>query len=904
MPKKKQSMFQNLIFKLIDQIIKKAKMVLVVAFALTLVFGYFMSQLKLDADLLTLLPEEKESVKNLNKLAKKFGGIGYVLIGIEMKNVAAAKRFAGDFSKEVEKLPDVRYVDYRIPKEFFEDRALLFMDLPDLWVIYNRLNKKIKLEKKLANPFYIDLLGEKYKLDFTDLEDKYKNKDDSKQSLKEYYISKNKQMLVIFIKPKFLSARLERAKQFIDSIKKIEKKINPQKYHPSIKVGYAGRYKKKIDESAVISQDLYVTSIVALILVTLIILGYFRKWSAIIIIGLPLVMGVVWSFGLAKLFIGHINIITGFLIAILMGLGIDFGIHFLNRYFEERRKGKSSYDAIHIMLSQTGRATLTAAVTTAAAFFVLLIAKFKGFSEFGLIAGLGIVSCYISMFTVLTALLVILEKMKWLTFVKKKKKKETKVKSVFKYNYLIIIISIMFLVFSINSISKIPFEYDFSKLQGTGLKSYALEKKIYKMFDISLSPSVVIAKDPIEEQKIFDAYDRRIKELNTIKKEYKKLSSIYLNLSKYPAKKIPSYKMNVYKRAYQVFKQKAVPKGQIKDSILINEYKNLAALYNKLNNYKDKIISIEMSKGLKKQGEILKVLIKDKGSTIDFVNSLCLYIPKQQNAKLKVMRKIGKLLKDESLKTVKGKEKSELNTLREKVAVGPITRANLPWETRRTFMGINKKSTEIFMLVFNGVDLSDGNNIKRYASEIVGLEILLNGQKKRVSASGETIIFNDILQLIAYEGLLILIISAFVVFLIVLLDFKKIGNTLLVLLPLMMGITWMLGLMFIFKIKFNFLNVIVLPIIIGIGIDHGVHVFHRYKEEGDSYIPYVIKHTGSAIFMSSITTMVGFSSLLWASHKGLNSVGQLALIGVGATFIVAVTVLPALLQLIEFLKKK
>jgi len=94
-------------------------------------------------------------------------------------------------------------------------------------------------------------------------------------------------------------------------------------------------------------------------------------------------------------------------------------------------------------------------------------------------------------------------------------------------------------------------------------------------------------------------------------------------------------------------------------------------------------------------------------------------------------------------------------------------------------------------------------------------------------------------------------------------------------------------------------NIVVIPSVIGIGVDNGVHIYHRYKEEGPGSLSHVLRNTGSAISMTTLTTIVGYSGLILARHPGLNSIGNLAVIGISATYLTAMVVLPALLQFFE-----
>ncbi len=122
--------------------------------------------------------------------------------------------------------------------------------------------------------------------------------------------------------------------------------------------------------------------------------------------------------------------------------------------------------------------------------------------------------------------------------------------------------------------------------------------------------------------------------------------------------------------------------------------------------------------------------------------------------------------------------------------------------------------------------------------------------------------------------------------------------TLLVLVPLLVGIAWMGGAMYFVGMELNFFNVVVFPSLVGIGVDDGIHIYHRYREEGPGSLPFVVRRTGVAVCVTTVTTMIGYSGLVLASHPGLESIGLLAQIGLLATLLSAVVVLPALLEVV------
>jgi predicted RND superfamily exporter protein len=99
------------------------------------------------------------------------------------------------------------------------------------------------------------------------------------------------------------------------------------------------------------------------------------------------------------------------------------------------------------------------------------------------------------------------------------------------------------------------------------------------------------------------------------------------------------------------------------------------------------------------------------------------------------------------------------------------------------------------------------------------------------------------------------------------------------------------------EVSFNLANLVILPLIIGIGVVNGVHIVHRYREETEKTINILSKSTGRGVILSSLTTMIGFGSLMVADHQGIYSLGMVLTLGVGCCLIASITLLPAILQL-------
>ena len=126
---------------------------------------------------------------------------------------------------------------------------------------------------------------------------------------------------------------------------------------------------------------------------------------------------------------------------------------------------------------------------------------------------------------------------------------------------------------------------------------------------------------------------------------------------------------------------------------------------------------------------------------------------------------------------------------------------------------------------------------------------------------------------------------------------KTFRGTLLILLPVVVGGIWTVGLMELIGVKLNLANLVILPLILGIGVVNGIHITHRYREQSDKTVCVLSQSTGQAVVLSSLTTMIGFGSLMVADHQGVFSLGLLLTLGIGACLIASITILPALFHL-------
>ncbi|MBK37242.1 MAG: hypothetical protein CME26_17185 [Gemmatimonadetes bacterium] len=290
-----------------------------------------------------------------------------------------------------------------------------------------------------------------------------------------------------------------------------------------------------------------------------------------------------------------------------------------------------------------------------------------------------------------------------------------------------------------------------------------------------------------------------------------------------------------------------------------------------------------------------KIEKEDPTPTIDTVRTLWSFLPSDQDDKMELIEEIGDLVNGSSADLIKGEQRERLDELRELLDVEPLGVDDLPKMVLRKFSTIDGSRAH-FAFIYPDVQLRDGKNAMSFADDVQEIEV---AEGEVVYSSSASIVFSDMLRLMLRDSPTAIGVTLTVVFLIVVTDFRGLRPALMVMFPLICGAVWMCGMMYLFNMKLNFYNMVALPTIIGMGIDNGVHLYHRYREEGHGSLRLVIRSTGGAMFVSMLTTMVGFLGLRLATHPGLNSIGVLALIGLVTCFVAAVIVLPAILQALE-----
>ena len=214
--------------------------------------------------------------------------------------------------------------------------------------------------------------------------------------LREWTESPDGTVLGVKLFPRVKASDVETAAALTAKIRALLAELQPERYHPEMAVTIRGDYAKMSAEVDSIRHGLAITTLLALAGIAAIQIYAFGSLRALILLLLPLGVGIAWTVAFARLSIGYVNLITAFIFGILFGLGNDFGVYALTRYREDRARGLPPEAALLEAMPTLWSALRTAALTTAAGFLALALFEFRGFSQFGLIAGVGVLLALLS----------------------------------------------------------------------------------------------------------------------------------------------------------------------------------------------------------------------------------------------------------------------------------------------------------------------------------------------------------------------------------------------------------------------------------------------------------------------------------------------------------------------------
>ncbi len=691
------------------------------------------------------------------------------------------------------------------------------------------------------------------------------------------------------------------------AIAKMREELNAvRKAYPNARLGLTGIPVLEADEMARSQRDSMISSIVSFIAVGIIMIIGFRGWIHTGICQLMLVVGMAWSFAFAAASVGHLNILSISFAAILIGIGVDFAIHYLSNYLDFRHQNMTVTEAILKTSGTVGPGVFTAGLTTGLAFFCACLTEFLGIAELGIIAGGGIILCILCAFIVTPILIYFADS--------NSKPRElptpfqaTSLRNLISARPAIVIITSVIVMVSISSMIfklddkgnlefAIKYDANLLNLQADGLDSVDVQKRIATQTDESLLFAVSIAQSAEEADNLAD----KLRALPSVK-HVEELTR-YLPDNTADETKLLVQAYNSYVSKLPDAPSKATPV----DPATVGQ--SLERLYKQTQNI---------------PGEQAARVNQKLDRVLDWLESLPLDVQLSflQDYEYKMRNTIfGQL--------------QELNAVSDP---NPITLADLPEALVRRFVS---PQGEWLIQIFPKDEIWDNEPLFEFVKQLRTVDPEVTGtplQNYEASQQIQTsylhsayysllcitcVLMIDLCtknrawlilstsflmtaMLYAYASSIgkaynlptwVLVMECFVCTVAMVVDRRGFLFVVLTMLPPVLGLFLTFGTMAFLGVDFNPANMIVLPLILGIGVDMGVHLVHDYMHQEGEY-----RSSGStmnAIILTSTTTMVGFGSMMLGAHRGLISLGLVLTLGVGYAMIVGMVPLTAFLTIL------
>lgn len=365
-----------------------------------------------------LLPENKPSVRDLEKVRNRVGGLSNLTVAIESpsKDVHGMEALARALVPRLRKLPTVRSVDWNVSamRDFVWKHRFLYAKLDDLRAAEDALQQRIDYEKAHANPLIVDLLDEKPPDPRAVVQRLQHQAKQGEAKMEKYpdgfYMNPERNLLALFVRSDLGGGDFGGSAALIRHVEAQVKALDPHRYGKDLSVAYAGDMVVAREEQNAIAHELITATAVTVVLVLLSIFLFFRRGRAIVLLGAAVMPPVLITFGLSQPIVHYLNTSTAFLGSIVLGNGINPNIIWLARYFEERREQRPVGEAIAATHRGTWLATLTASLAAGLAYASLTVTNFRGFRDFGIIGGMGMGLCWVGALLLLPAITALYER--------------------------------------------------------------------------------------------------------------------------------------------------------------------------------------------------------------------------------------------------------------------------------------------------------------------------------------------------------------------------------------------------------------------------------------------------------------------------------------------------------------
>ncbi len=838
-------MIASLIERITELLLRRPRAILIVAFAIVAVSGLIATRLRLDPDVLKLVPQNNREVNEFRDILKETGTLDFHVVVIEFpkgSDPATYGTLIDGIGERLRKSKRMQTVSWKIPDPFslvekILPYSMLVLTPEQLDVVAEKVSNEgirnaVERNRTLLQTPQSTMIKQLVQYDPFNLLPIYMERLQraggglNVDLASGYYVAKDHSAAVIIARPRHAAQDLPYSRAVMEETRGITaqamkefRAANPSVLVPQI--GYTGGYAIAAEDEKIIRRDMTINSITSMVGVLLLYLYAYRRPSALLYAAVPMLSAIIVTFGIAAMTYGTLSAASTGFAALLAGLGVDFMTVLYERYVDERNRGASLTDAVRTLMRHCLPGVVVGALTTAATFYAFLATDFRGMTELGFLTGSGILVFLLCVVFVLPAMLIIVER-------RREGKRELRVhdfgtaaivRASLARPRAVIIIWLVITGISAVAATRVRFSDSLQNLRSKGNAGIRLQDVVTKKFGQSFEFMMYGVRGKTASEAI-EKTEAAIPDLEKIAQ--KKVIGSYQSITTFLPGESQQQKVIERLQAGQgdAFSTQRIERtfraALVANGFRPDAYDDYLPLFTSALAQRAPLTVETLEKiGL---GESLQRFIKKT--------------PKGYMSIVYVYPTTGtwpRFLPD------------ELQDFRKKHPEGSLTGVNLVSQTLRT---------------------------------------ITHDDSIRASLLGFVLVFA-----LLWIG------------------FRSFSRACLVFVPFIAGCTCMLGFMATFNIEFNFMNVFVGLMLVGTATDYAVYMLQRYDEAPDQYA-HNATETGRAVVLAALMSIVGFSSFAISHYPGVRSIGYAATVGIALSCLASITLFPAILATGYFRHKR
>ena len=654
---------------------------------------------------------------------------------------------------------------------------------------------------------------------------------------------------IIIVKPRLDFSMMQPAEPSIKEVRQLVKNlgITPEN---GLTARFTGLLALEYEELQSVKKGGIQAAVLSLSMAVIALWFAFRSVRLVIATFLALIAGLILTAGFATLAVGQLNMITVAFGVLYIGLGVDFAIHLGLRYRELYQPQSGSTAALRGAAFDIGPSLLLCSITTAVGFFSFIPTDYLGVSELGIISGSGMFISLIVTLTLLPALLSI-----WPFHLTRRPGRDLpKGAPLFLIHLPLSYPSAIRWFAAITALGAsvllpwVHFDYDPLNLRDTESESVRTFNDLLVHSKTPPRSITVLAKSDTADQMIM-----RLKRLGQVDK----------------VMSIDSF----------------IPDGQDEKLAAIEDLQTILGPELESSDLDSAPSSAEQLQALRHFESRLNAMLQsgqqpawlDQAASVN--NSLALL--------MQFLSAQPEVTQEQSIEKLEGglleSFPESLDVLKTSLSAGTVGINDLPIGIRDRWI---TKSGMHRIEVYPEEDIGEGDALRRFVEDVQTVAINATGPPVVAFESGQAVVG-------AFQQAFI---GAWLVISIVLISLlRRLSDATYVIIPLLWAGLITGASTVLLDIPFNFANIIALPLLLGIGVDNGIHVVHRIRSNKQTYAELLESSTARGIYYSAITTIVSFLSLSFSAHPGTASMGLILTVGVLLTLVGTLIILPAIL---------